>query len=130
MLVEPKIENKCKIFFFLLTVFNHVVLGWQEGQTDKKSRWPPRWVTPGWWVRIGGRCPFTIHVPSASANSDSIPVTKKEQRDGGRELYCHVRKPTYRFHHHPPLNSQPARPGSSFCSKLHYCYTGVLLCQY
>lgn len=25
VLVEPKIENECKIYFFLLTVFSHVV---------------------------------------------------------------------------------------------------------
>lgn len=27
VLVEPKIENKCKIYSFLLTVFSHAVLG-------------------------------------------------------------------------------------------------------
>lgn len=70
------------------------VRGWQEGQTDKRSRWHP-----GGCCRVGGyelvgAALFTIHVPSVSAGSDCIPVTKREQRDGGRKLNCHVRKPT------------------------------------
>lgn len=51
VLVEPELENECRKDLFLLTVFSHVlrVCGWQEGQTDKRSRWHP-----GGCCRVGG----------------------------------------------------------------------------
>lgn len=81
----------------------------------------PRWVLLGWWVRIGEHCPFTIHVPSAMAGSDCIPVTKRQQRDGGRKLHCHVKKNTtdHLLIFTTTLHSD--RVGSSPCSKLHDC---------
>ncbi len=61
-----------------------------RGSNRQEEQVAPRRVLPGWWVRIGRSCPFTIHVPSASTDSDCIPVTKKEQRDGGRKVHRYV----------------------------------------
>lgn len=78
VLVEPKNKNECKIYFFsaqfsvwlcvplvCVRVCVCVCGCWHEGQTDKRSRW-----YPGGCCRVGGRCPFTIHVPSALATGD------------------------------------------------------------
>ena len=66
------------------------------GSNRQEEQVAPRWVLPGWWLRIGGRCPFTIHVPSASAGGDCVPVTKRQQRDGGKHGTAILEKPTDR----------------------------------
>lgn len=53
------------------SVFSQVLTGVHApGKRVKQTREAggTRRVLPRWWVMIGGRCPFTIHVPSASAD--------------------------------------------------------------
>lgn len=52
-----------------------------RGSKRQEEQVAPRQVLPGWWVTIGGRCPFTIHVPSGSADSGCVPVTQRDQRE-------------------------------------------------
>lgn len=77
-----------------------------RGSNRQEEQVAPRRVLPGWWVTIGGRCPFTIHVPSVSADSDCVSVTQREQREGGRRPRGHVGKPTAHFQSCPPLHSR------------------------
>lgn len=121
---SPEIDNKCKVcFFFLLAVFSLVFLGctWlQRGQTDKRSRWHPDGCC---W--IGGHCPFTIH--TASTLVHNVPETQDDEAHAAmlEKLILNRFRPTIHF----CCGSSSDRLGSSSCSKMHYCYTGVISCQ-
>lgn len=97
VLVEPENRKRENLPHSFQPCGPWFVRGWQEGQTDKRSRWHPGGCCRVSGYELVGAALFTIHMPSASAGSDCVPVTKREQRDGGRELSCHVRKPTDRL---------------------------------
>lgn len=121
---SPEIDNKFKVcFFFLLTVFNLVFLGctWlQSGQTDTRSRWHPDGCC---W--IGGHCPFTIHMASTLAHT--VPETQDNEAHVAtlEKLILNRFWPTIHF----CCGSSSDRLGTSSCSKMHYCNTGVISCQ-
>lgn len=118
--VEPRIENKCEIDFFLLTVFSRVVFGacvWlARGSNRQEEQVAPRWVLPGWWMRIGGCCPFTIHVPSASGRQWARPGG-----DEGRELCTMLQTCIFitalHFYSHSRNSSDKMYTGVIFCQR-------------
>lgn len=68
------------------SVFSQVLIGVHApGKRVKQTREAggTRRVLPRRWVMIGGRCPFTIHVPSASA--DKRLASQRHRGNGGME---------------------------------------------
>lgn len=109
------------------SVFSQVLIGVHApGKRVKQTREAggTRRGLPLWWVMIGGRCPFTIHVPSASA--DKWLVSQWHRGKGGMEEGGCTAKLKILI-----LNSCCRNSSTDLAQlpKLDYCWTDMASCQ-